>query len=59
MKKLRLSKLTGAVILALGVSTSAMAADTSSSMRGKITTPSGEAAVNVKIKVLLIIKEGI
>ena len=52
MKKLRLSKLTGAVILALGVSTSAMAADTSSSMRGKITTPSGEAAVNVKIKVI-------
>lgn len=52
MNKLRLSKLTGAVILALGVSTSAMAADTSSSMRGKITTPSGEAAANVKIKVI-------
>ncbi|MGB1291498.1 MAG: TonB-dependent receptor [Pseudoalteromonas sp.] len=52
MNKLRLSKLTGAVILALGVSTSAMAADTSSAMRGKITTPSGAAAANVKIKVI-------
>ena len=52
MNKLRLSKLTGAVILALGVSTSAMAADTSSAMRGKITTPSGSAAANVKIKVI-------
>ena len=52
MNKLRLSKLTGAVILALGVSTSAMAADTSSAMRGKITTPSGGAAANVKIKVI-------
>ncbi|MDN3391177.1 MULTISPECIES: TonB-dependent receptor [unclassified Pseudoalteromonas] len=52
MTKLRLSKLTGAVILALGVSTSAMAADTSSAMRGKITTPSGGSAANVKIKVV-------
>ena len=52
MTKLRLSKLTGAVILALGVSTSAMAADTSSAMRGKITTPSGANAANVKIKVV-------
>ncbi|WP_404343204.1 TonB-dependent receptor domain-containing protein [Pseudoalteromonas mariniglutinosa] len=52
MKKLRLSKLTGAVILALGVSTSTMAADTSSAMRGKITTPSGANAANVKIKVI-------
>jgi hypothetical protein len=52
MTKLRLSKLTGAVILALGVSTSAMAADTSSAMRGKITTPSGASAANVKIKVV-------
>ncbi|KKK72237.1 hypothetical protein LCGC14_2905870, partial [marine sediment metagenome] len=52
MNKLRLSKLTGAVILALGVSTSVMAADTSSAMRGKITTPSGTAAANVKIKVI-------
>ena len=52
MTKLRLSKLTGAVILALGVSTSAMAADTSSAMRGKITTPSGGNAANVKIKVV-------
>ncbi|MGO2477365.1 MAG: TonB-dependent receptor [Pseudoalteromonas sp.] len=52
MNKLRLSKLTGAVILALGVSTSVMAADTSSAMRGKITTPSGANAANVKIKVI-------
>lgn len=52
MNKLRLSKLTGAIILALGVSASAMAADTSSAMRGKITTPSGESAANVKIKVI-------
>jgi outer membrane receptor for ferrienterochelin and colicin len=52
MTKLRLSKLTGAVILALGVSTSALAADTSSAMRGKITTPSGSSAANVKIKLV-------
>ncbi len=52
MNKLRLSKLTGAIVLALGVSASAMAADTSSAMRGKITTPSGESAANVKIKVI-------
>lgn len=52
MTKLRLSKLTGAVILALGVSASAMASDTSSGMRGKITTPSGANAANVNVKVV-------
>ena len=48
----RLSRITGAVVLALGLSTSAMAADTSSSMRGKILSPTGQAASNVKITVI-------
>jgi hypothetical protein len=42
MKNLRLSKVAGAMVLALGVTTSAFAADTSSAIRGKITTPTGE-----------------
>jgi len=47
----RLSQVTGAVILALGLSTSAMAADTASSIRGTIVGPQGNAAANTKIVV--------
>ncbi|MBA6372052.1 TonB-dependent receptor [Colwellia sp. BRX10-9] len=52
MNKLRLSKIASAIVIAVGLSTSAMAADTSSSMRGKILSPTGEAASNVKITVI-------
>jgi hypothetical protein len=50
--QLRKSALTLAVAACLGVSSAAYASDTSSAMRGKITTPAGEAAANVKIKVI-------
>ncbi|MBD1583059.1 TonB-dependent receptor [Pseudoalteromonas sp. S16_S37] len=52
MRNVRLTKVAGALALALGVSASAFAADTSSAMRGKITTPTGEAAANVKVTVI-------
>jgi outer membrane receptor for ferrienterochelin and colicin len=52
MNKPRLSKIASAIVIAVGLSTSAMAADTSSSMRGKILSPTGEAANNVKITVI-------
>ncbi|WDE03144.1 TonB-dependent receptor [Thalassomonas viridans] len=52
MKPYRLSRITGALVIALGLSTSAMAAETSSSMRGKIVGPQGNDAANVKITVL-------
>ena len=52
MNKPKLSKIASAIVIAVGLSTSAMAADTSSSMRGKILSPTGEAATNVKITVI-------
>jgi len=52
MKTHRISRITSALVLALGLSTSAMAAETSSSMRGKIVGPMGNEASNVKVKVL-------
>ncbi|OCQ22294.1 hypothetical protein A7985_09770 [Pseudoalteromonas luteoviolacea] len=52
MKNVRLTKVAGALVLALGVSASAFASDTSSAMRGKITTPEGSAAANVKVTVI-------
>jgi hypothetical protein len=52
LKNVRLTKVAGALALALGVSVSAFAADTSSAMRGKITTPTGDAAANVKVTVI-------
>ncbi|MCF6439607.1 TonB-dependent receptor [Pseudoalteromonas luteoviolacea] len=52
MKNVRLTKVAGALVLALGVSASAFASETSSSMRGKITTPEGSAATNVKVTVI-------
>jgi hypothetical protein len=50
--QLRKSALTLAVAACLGASGAVYASDTSSAMRGKITTPAGEAAANVKIKVI-------
>jgi len=52
MKTYQLSKITGALVFAFGLSASAMAAETSSAMRGKILTPQGDAASNVKITVV-------
>jgi outer membrane receptor for ferrienterochelin and colicin len=47
MKAHRLSKLTGAVVLALGLSTSAMAADTTSAgIRGTVSVESGQTISN-------------
>lgn len=52
MKTHSLTRIAGALVVALGLSTSVIAADTSSSMRGKILNPDGNAAANVKITVL-------
>jgi hypothetical protein len=51
MKAHRLSKLTGAVVLALGLSTSAMADDTSSAIRGSIVSPAGDVSANAKVEI--------
>ena len=48
----RLSLITGAVVLALGLSTSAMANDTSSAIRGSIVNSTGAISVNAKIEIL-------
>ncbi len=48
----KLNQVASAIVVAIGLSTSAMAADTSSAMRGKILNPDGNAAANVKIIVL-------
>lgn len=52
MKPYRLSQIAGAVVLGLGLSTASFAADTSSSMRGKIVGPNGNAASNVQVKLI-------
>ncbi len=55
MKTHKLTQVTSAIVMAIGLyttATTAMAADTSSAMRGKILNPDGHAAANVKITVL-------
>ena len=52
MKKYKLTRLASAVILAVGLSSNAFADDTSSTIRGKITDPSGNAAANTKIVIV-------
>jgi len=49
MKTHHLSRIAGALVIALGISTSAMATETSSSMAGKILSPTGAPAANTKI----------
>ncbi len=49
MKTHRLSHITSALVLALGLSTSALANETSSGIAGQILTPKGEAAANTTI----------
>jgi hypothetical protein len=52
MKTQRLSLISGAVIFALGLSTSAMANDTSSAIRGSIVNSTGAISVNASIEIL-------
>ncbi len=52
MKTHRLSRITGAVVLALGLTTSAMADDTSSSIRGNILTASGNVVTDATITIV-------
>ena len=52
MKSHRLSQIAGAVVVALGLSTSAMAADTASSIRGTIYGPDGDVAPGTTIVVI-------
>ena len=52
MKTQRLSLISGAVILALGLSTSAMADDTSSSIRGNLVSASGNAVTDATITIV-------
>ena len=49
MKNYRLSHIASALVLALGLSTSAIANETSSGIAGQVFTPKGEAAVNTTI----------
>lgn len=49
MKTHRLSQVAGALVVALGLSTSALAQETSAGIRGTITNPQGEPAANTTI----------
>lgn len=52
MKIRNVSRIASAVLLGLGMSTAAFAADTSSALRGKIVGPQGNPAANVTVKVI-------
>jgi outer membrane receptor for ferrienterochelin and colicin len=52
MKTHRLSHIAGAVVLALGLSTAAMAADTSSSIRGSVLSVSGNVVTDATITIV-------
>jgi outer membrane receptor for ferrienterochelin and colicin len=52
MNKLRISKIATAIIVAVGLSTSVLADDTSSSIRGSILTANGNAVTDATITVL-------
>lgn len=52
MKTHSISRIAGALIVALGLSTSVMADDTSSSIRGSILTPAGDISANAKVEIL-------
>jgi hypothetical protein len=49
---MKLSRVALAIALSVGLSTAAMAQETSSTIRGVITNPSGQPAANVDVKVL-------
>ena len=48
----KVSRISAAVALAVGLSTSAFAQETSSSMRGVITGPQGNPAANTKVVII-------
>jgi len=52
MKTHSLTRIAGALVVALGLSTSVMANDTSSAIRGSISTPTGDASSNATIEIL-------
>tara|TARA_R110001592_G_scaffold303813_1_gene576040 strand:- start:708 stop:3875 length:3168 start_codon:yes stop_codon:yes gene_type:complete len=52
MKTHSLSRIAGALIVALGLSTSALAVETASNIRGTIVGPQGNAATNTKITIV-------
>lgn len=52
MKTHRLSRITGAVVLALGISTAAMANTTTSAIKGSITGPQGNPAAGTAITIV-------
>jgi outer membrane receptor for ferrienterochelin and colicin len=52
MKSHRISRISGAIVFALGLSTSALAADTASSIRGTILGASGDVAANTSITII-------
>lgn len=52
MKTHRISRITGALILALGLSTTAMANVTTSAIKGQVEGPSGNAAVGTTITIV-------
>lgn len=52
MKTHRLSNIAGAVVLALGLSTAAMAADTSSSIRGSLLASNGNAVTDATVVIV-------
>ena len=49
MKQYRLSRITGALVIAMGLAAPVVANETSSGVTGQIMTPTGTAAVNTKI----------
>lgn len=51
MKTHRLSRISGALVLALGLSSAAFANETSSSISGKVVNPNGQPAANTKVVV--------
>ncbi|WP_019027580.1 TonB-dependent receptor [Colwellia piezophila] len=52
MKTYRLSQITSALVLALGLSTSALANTTTSAIKGNISGPNGNAAVGTQITII-------
>lgn len=52
MKTHRLSRITGAVVLALGLSTSAMANTTTSAIKGSIVGPAGNPAAGTEVTII-------
>jgi len=52
MDTLRITKIASAVVIGLGLSTAAIASDTTSGIRGKIVDPQGNVAANTKITVI-------